>query len=256
MFANNQLTKTEDLPAFDHDLLLSVGVKVAKHRLQILAEKNKEANKQRAEREKQLQADSAHEQQEIIERVTKLGLNEEYLLAWAKRNWPLCDRDLLISQGYMKSEQQGLPLQGLAVITSAHRSEKGNALLQEVKDLFWALLYGSSDTKVDLNRVERELWAITVAEHKAFAFGFLQAVTEVGVKGTWRDPDNVSTDIGASNMLLEVEYGEIKSELVGDALTVCTQLINLLEVNEQILYARSVNVEQSTLLTKLYFESK
>ncbi len=166
----------------------------------MLAEKNKVANKQRAEREKLLQADSACQQLEIIECVTRLGLNEEYLLAWVKRNWPLCQRGLLIYQDYMKSEQQGLPLQGMAVITAAHRSEKGNALLQEVKDLFWALLYRSSDTKVALKRVERELWAITVVEHKAFAFGFLQAVTEVGVKGTWRDPDNMSTDIGASNI--------------------------------------------------------
>ena len=53
---------------------------------------------------------------------------------------------------------------------------------------------------------------------------------------------------------MQVEYGESASEVVGDAIMVVIHLINLLEVNELVLYARSSNIEQSTLFTELYFE--
>ena len=57
-------------------------------------------------------------------------------------------------------------------------------------------------------------------------------------------------------MVEQVEYGESASEVVGDAIMVAIHVINLLEVNEVVLYARSSNIEQSTLSTELYFEKK
>ena len=48
-------------------------------------------------------------------------------------------------------------------------------------------------------------------------------------------------------MLLEVQFGETEDELVGRAIVVALSIINSLEVNEQILYARMENVEESTL---------
>jgi hypothetical protein len=78
-------------------------------------------------------------------------------------------------------------------------------------------------------------------------FDDLQAVTQHRVLGTWRDPASVSNDLQAENILLEIEYGETDCETVGNGILLCLHLINLLEVNEQILYARMSNVEQSSL---------
>ena len=48
--------------------------------------------------------------------------------------------------------------------------------------------------------------------------------------------------------LLEVEFGEIEGELIGQGVILSLSLINNLEVNEQILYGRMINIEQSTLI--------
>jgi hypothetical protein len=49
-------------------------------------------------------------------------------------------------------------------------------------------------------------------------------------------------------VLLEVQFGETADELVGRGIVTALSLINSLEVNEQILYARMINVEESTLI--------
>jgi hypothetical protein len=66
--------------------------------------------------------------------------------------------------------------------------------------------------------------------------------------GTWQDPASISDDARADNVILEVEYGEIHGELIGRGIIRCLTLINNLEVNEQILYARMMDIEQSTLI--------
>ena len=66
--------------------------------------------------------------------------------------------------------------------------------------------------------------------------------------GTWQDPDSVSNDARADNVIMEVEYGEIEGEGIGHGIVRGLSLINNLEVNEQILYARMINIEQSTLI--------
>ncbi|MGD1714140.1 hypothetical protein [Hydrocoleum sp. CS-953] len=77
----------------------------------------------------------------------------------------------------------------------------------------------------------------------------MKATTEISGLGNWQDPDSVSNDSRADNIILQVEYGEIEGELIGDGIVICLSLINNLEINEQILYARMINVEQSTLIT-------
>ena len=74
------------------------------------------------------------------------------------------------------------------------------------------------------------------------------AVTETHADGTWLDPEGVSDDIGASNTILQVEYGDGPDALVSDALIVVVRLLNELEVNEEILYARIEGLERSTLV--------
>jgi hypothetical protein len=64
----------------------------------------------------------------------------------------------------------------------------------------------------------------------------------------WRDPAGVSNDERADNVIIEVEFGEVAGELVGHGVIRALSLINNLEVNEQVLYARMINVEESTLI--------
>jgi 3-dehydroquinate synthetase len=77
----------------------------------------------------------------------------------------------------------------------------------------------------------------------------MKATTELSAHGTWQDPEEVSTDLRADNTLLQVEYGEVAGEWIGHGIVVTLSLINNLEVNEQVLYARMENVEQSTLIS-------
>ena len=51
------------------------------------------------------------------------------------------------------------------------------------------------------------------------------------------------------NLPSRVEYGEVATELLGHGIITTLNLINNLEVNEEILYARMINVEQSTLVS-------
>ena len=89
---------------------------------------------------------------------------------------------------------------------------------------------------------------LTLPRAKATAFDFIPAATELSGAGMWRDPSGVSNDVRADNVIVEVEFGEVAGELVGHGIVRCLSLINNLEVNEQILYARMVNVEESTLI--------
>ena len=52
----------------------------------------------------------------------------------------------------------------------------------------------------------------------------------------------------ADNVLLEVQFGEVQGELVGRGIVTCLSLINHLEINEQVLYARMVTIEETTLI--------
>jgi hypothetical protein len=92
------------------------------------------------------------------------------------------------------------------------------------------------------------LLTFALPRFKAAALGFMKAATELSAAGTWQDPASVSNDERADNVVLEVEYGEIAEELVGAGIVRCLGLVNNLEVNEQILYARMINVEQTTLI--------
>lgn len=57
----------------------------------------------------------------------------------------------------------------------------------------------------------------------------------------------MSNDNGAKNIGLQIEFGDTKKGKVGQAIFTALRLINLLEVNEQILYARMEHIERSSL---------
>lgn len=90
---------------------------------------------------------------------------------------------------------------------------------------------------------------MAVPRAKAAALDFMRASTELAAEGTWQDPQSVSNDERADNVLLEVQFGETQDELVGRAIVCALSLINNLEINEQVLYARMINVEESTLIS-------
>lgn len=141
------------------------------------------------------------------------------------------------------------PAKGTALLTPDHRTSAGDALLLRAKDVLFGLLFGDASTNTGLERVQQELLTIALPESKAGALDFMRASTELAAAGTWQNPDSVSSDERAANILLEVQFGETASELVGAGIVTCLSLINNLEVNEQVLYARMMNVEETTLIT-------
>jgi hypothetical protein len=142
----------------------------------------------------------------------------------------------------------GTPEKGTDLIVPPFVTPTGSSLLVQTKDFLFGLLFGDESTGTNLQRSQRELLTMAVPRDKAEALDFMKATTELSALGTWQDPERVSNDQRADNVLLEVEFGEIEGELVGDGIVCALRLINNLEINEQILYARMINVEQTTLI--------
>jgi hypothetical protein len=179
-----------------------------------------------------------------VARVTALGLDSVSLAAFVQQLDGL-DRDALIGAGHLDPTA---PAKGLDSIGAGHRRESGDVLLELAKDVLYGLLFGDESTQTAFERVQRELLTLTLPRSKAGAFDFIPAATELSGAGMWRDPDGVSNDVKADNVIVEVEFGEVAGELIGHGIVRCLSLINNLEVNEQILYARMINVEESTLI--------
>jgi len=186
----------------------------------------------------------AEQRSQRVERLKRLQLDAAKLDAFT-RHYGKYTRERLEQEGYLL---KGTPPKGTELITGKHRTEKGEALLTEAKDILFAVLYGDANTHVTFTRIEQELLTMTLPRFKSGALDFMKATTELGGLGTWNDPDSVSNDDRAENVLLQVEYGEIEGEKIGCGILTTLSLINNLEVNEQILYARMVNVEQSSLI--------
>jgi hypothetical protein len=179
------------------------------------------------------------------ERVRGLALDRSGLESFIAEH-AVVERDALIASGHLSASA---PAKGTAMITTDHRSATGDELLTRAKDVLFALLFGDDANGTRLERVQQELLTMAVPRFKAAALDFMQAATELNAAGTWQDPDSVSNDERADNVLLEVQFGEVVGELVGHGIATALSLINNLEINEQVLYARMINVEETTLLT-------
>jgi hypothetical protein len=139
------------------------------------------------------------------------------------------------------------PAKGTALLAPDHRTAAGEALLKQARAVLSSLLFGEGSNGVALDRVQQELLTVVLPRHKADSLDFLRASTEVEAVGTWHDPQDVSNDERADNVVLEVQFGEVESELVGTGVLAALRLINELEINEQVLYVRMVNVEETSL---------
>ncbi|MEM8963497.1 MAG: hypothetical protein AAGD38_18585 [Acidobacteriota bacterium] len=179
-----------------------------------------------------------------IKRIERLQLDDDKLRQMLER-YRSFDRKTLESDGLLLAP----PHLGKEALTAPYRSDKGAALLQEAHDLFYALLFGTPEQSVRLPRTRRDFLTVTLPSKKAALLErFMLAVTETPAAGTWLDPEGVSDDIEARNTLLQVEFGDSHDELVSDGLIATLRLINYLEVNEEILYARIEQLEKSTLV--------
>ena len=192
-----------------------------------------------------LQESKAVKRQERIARLRELVLDRDKLAAFIE-HYSSFDRERLIADRFLLPEA---PDKGTFLLTEESRTPEGNSLLLYAKDFLFALLFGDDATNTHLRRTQRELLTLAVPRDKTDALDFMKATTELSALGTWQDPERVSNDQRADNVLLEVEFGEIDGELVGDGIVRCLSLINSLEINEQVLYARMINVEQTTLIS-------
>lgn len=175
--------------------------------------------------------------------VTPVPLTAESLVE-ATSHLAAWTSDRLVAEGCLLAP----PLPGGPLVEPRHRSPLGEALLAEAKDLLHALLFGTPEDGVRLDRVHRELLTLTLPGAKAEVFGFLrEAAAEAGAHSAWVDPDGGAHHDRAVNVLMQIEYGEVAEELVGNGIVAALRLINKLEVNEVILYARMEDVEQSPL---------
>jgi hypothetical protein len=181
---------------------------------------------------------------ERLGRVAGLGLDAAGLGRWLA-GFGGRSREALLADGALLPDAPG---KGGPALTSADRSELGEAILREAKDVLYALLFGDTQTDTRLVRSQQELLTLAVPRSKAGALDFLRASTELSAAGTWQDPSGIASDDRADNLLLEIQYGEIAEELVGPGIVACLSLINNLEINEQVLYARMINVEETTLI--------
>jgi hypothetical protein len=171
---------------------------------------------------------------------------DEGVVATFKSEWDGITRESAVKGGLLSHDA---PLKGTGMIVAEHRSEAGEALLLRAKDLLFALLFGDASTATTLQRTQQELLTLALPRSKATALDFMRASTELAAAGTWQDPDSVSNDERADNVMLEVQFGETSDEIVGKGIVTALSVINNLEINEQVLYARMINIEESTLIS-------
>lgn len=183
---------------------------------------------------------------ERAQRVQALGLTDAKLNEFIK-TYKRLNREQFIEQGFLRADA---PAKGTDMLTEAFRPVEGNHLLGFAKDMLFGLLFGDESNNIHFHRTHRELLTLTIPRMKSDALGFMKASTELSAMGTWQDPKGAANDMRADNIVLEIEYGEVDGELIGDGIITALRIINNLEINEEILYGRMTEIEQSTLASQ------
>ncbi len=132
-------------------------------------------------------------------------------------------REVLIRENLLSSDA---PAKGKDLIADEFRSQGGDALLQHAKDMLFGLLFGDESTNTSLPRTQRKLLTLTVPRMKSDVLDFMKATTELRATGTWQDPQAADHDLRADNVVLEIEYGEIEEEAIGQGVITALKLIN------------------------------
>lgn len=194
---------------------------------------------------KHIREEETRRRQARVERVKKLNLDEQKLTEFVHQ-YKEYTREKLIHEKLLSEEA---PAKGGEVIREEFRLAEGNELLQQAKDMLFGLLFGDDNTNTSFQRTQRKLLTLTVPRMKADALDFMKATTELSAQGTWQDPQGATNDVRTDNVVLEIEYGDLEGERIGEGVVTALRLINNLEINEEILYGRMEHVEQSTLVS-------
>lgn len=184
--------------------------------------------------------------EEFSQRVRQLALDDKKLIGFIAA-YRKITREELIADGFLL---ETAPPQVEEMIADDFRTKKGNELLQYSKEMLFGLLFGDAELNAILERNHRELLSLTVPRMKTEALNFMKATTEFDALGTWQDPKGTASDSRADYILMEIEYGEVQDEHIGEGIISALKVINNLEVNEKILYARMSEIEQSTLVSQ------
>jgi hypothetical protein len=179
------------------------------------------------------------------DRVKKLNLDHEKLREFVAK-YSEYNRERLVEEGLLSDDA---PARGREQVTEKQRTQKGNDLLQVAKDMLFGFLFGDESTNTRFHRTQRALLTLTVPRMKSGALDFMKATTELRAQGTWQDPKGAARDMRADNVVLEIEYGEIEGQRIGDGIVTALRLINNLEINEEVLYGRLESIERSTLIS-------
>ena len=166
--------------------------------------------------------EKAKRRAERVVRVSALALSPDQVRQFTAEHGQT-SRDRLLADGLLRKDA---PAKGTSAIEADHRSADGEALLLRAKDVLFALLFGDASTNTNLDRVQQELLTLAVPRSKAGALDFMRASTELAAAGTWQDPQSVSNDERAANILLEVQFGETADEIVGSAIVAALSVIN------------------------------
>ena len=116
--------------------------------------------------------------------------------------------------------------------------------VEAIQDELNALLYDEAVRKA-CDAEDRELLSIIIAQPKAHHFDFLTGKTEWKVRGKWKRPDE-GFDI-ERNVQLDVEFKDAADECVGKRVVDLLKAYNTKVVSEELLYARTIPIEEGTL---------
>ena len=115
---------------------------------------------------------------------------------------------------------------------------------QAIQDELNAIIYDEAVQKA-CDAKDRELLSVIIAQPKAHHFDFLTGKTEWKVRGKWKRPDN-GFDI-ERNVQLDIEFKDAVDECVGKRIIDLLKAYNEKVVSEELLYARTIPIEEGTL---------
>ncbi|MCK9598326.1 MAG: hypothetical protein M0R06_04755 [Sphaerochaeta sp.] len=116
----------------------------------------------------------------------------------------------------------------------------------EIKAEVTALLYDEEVGKA-CNARDRELLSIVVLRSKAHLFDFLEASTIWKVLGRWQDPQQGGKLVDEPNVQIDVQFRDAVDECVGKRLVDLLEEYNKQVVGEQLLYTRTIPIEEGSL---------
>ena len=106
-----------------------------------------------------------------------------------------------------------------------------------------ALLYDEA-VREACGAEDRELLSIIIAQPKAHHFDFLTGKTEWKVRGKWKKDEGFDIE---RNAQLDVEFKDAPDECVGKRIINLLKAYNTKVVGEELLYARTMPIEEGTL---------